>query len=1742
MDPESTGAAFSLSDTAVENAAIDGTITWNEANTSLTFTPTVALDFGAQYGIAVDTSAQPASRRGNLRSRSYSLFTVAPLPAVESIWPEEGIQGVDPIQSVVVKFNTAVSPTLVLENISITPLLTSTQVYSSYVDYTKELQISWFKEPQTAYTLTIGHAIADSYGNTLDADVVTTFTTSDYSPFVQTSLDRFTHFSAFTETHVSVLYRNIDSLDAELFRLPERELFKLTDENAYTVWDGYQIPDRAANRVWSRSYAPRVGRNIAAQEIISLTTESGAPLDPGIYLLEIPQPFLPINGDELPPQPLQHVISLGDRNLVIKKSPVGESLAWITDLQSGLPVADQPVRFYRNGTFLAESVTDADGLARAALELPQENAWAPLLVTSGELGGADYAVASTDWNQGIGPWDYNILSSYSADQFRTYFYTDRPIYRPGQRVYWKGIIRQIVRDAYALPATDLPVSITLRDDRGNEIFQRELSPNEHGTVTGEVGLSTDAVTGFYYLEATIERGEERIFAGTGFQVASYRKPEFEISVETDSPEYTHGDTINVSAQASYFSGGPLADAEVTWRLLAEPYTFSWQDGPDDRFYRFTPYNADDDFDPFRNDFYGGLVSEGSSTTDANGRFSMTLPADLADAPQSQRWVIDVTVQSATNQFVSGRVAVPIHKSDFYVGVSPARYLVSQGDASTVDFVAVRPSGDPEPNQALQVTVSTYHWNSVYAKAADGAFRWQTSVERTPILTETVTTDSNGLAQLQWTPAAPGQYQIVASGEDASANQTASAAFVYVSGQSFVAWRRDNNDRIELVADRDLYTPGDIAKVLIPSPFSGPHKALVTIERGGILEATVIELASNSETLEIPITVEQIPNVYVSVLLVKGVDEANPLPAMRLGYVQLTVDIAQKELAVKIEPSTDEVRPGDTVSYTLQINDSSGEAAPNTEVSVALVDKAIFALANDTSGAILNIFYNERPLGVQTSALLAINRDRLSQQLTEGAKGGGGGGGPGLLEVREDFPDVAFWRANFVTDDNGTITFDVDLPDNLTTWVLVARAVSDETLVGEATNEIVATKELQIRPLLPRFFTAGDSAQIRAVIINNSDEAIDQGWLTFEISGSTIVFDTNTEPFALAPGEQTEIDIPVHISDSATELSVRFEAITEQIVEGNRALQDGVQVTVPVQRYESTEVVSTAGALIGAVPAEGQREAIQVPQEATANGDLIVQLQPSLAAGMVDSLDYLEHYPYECNEQTVSRFLPNLFTQLALQRLDIDNSGIESDLATQLTTQLTTGVQRLVSRQNADGGWGYWPGEESTPFVTSYVLWGLNQAKQSQANLQQAQSAELAYLVPQRTLASAVEYLEREFVAPKDVTDSWRLNEMAFTHYVLASMGQGDSGRMVTIFEERERLAIYGQAYLALAMHSFAEAETAQSDSALAAHAQTLLDDIWVRAELSATGAATSAFWQEEQVDYRTLNTNIRTTAIALAAFTQIAPDEPLLPNVVRWLMDARKAGRWATTQENAWVIIALTEWMAATGELGADYEWAVTLNQESIGEGTATAENLSETIELRTAIANLLRDETNDLTFSRSNDTGALYYTTQLRYNLDAADVESRDRGIVVARQFNLDGQRTDSAQVGDIISVTTTIIAPTDLYHVLVEAPIPAGTEPINPRLLNESAFGQDPGLTSIDTGYRSGYGWRYWNPTHVDLRDDKVAFFATYLPAGTYEYTFQVRASVAGEFRVLPAYAEQMYFNEVWGRSEGGVFVIGE
>jgi len=235
--------------------------------------------------------------------------------------------------------------------------------------------------------------------------------------------------------------------------------------------------------------------------------------------------------------------------------------------------------------------------------------------------------------------------------------------------------------------------------------------------------------------------------------------------------------------------------------------------------------------------------------------------------------------------------------------------------------------------------------------------------------------------------------------------------------------------------------------------------------------------------------------------------------------------------------------------------------------------------------------------------------------------------------------------------------------------------------------------------------------------------------------------------------------------------------------------------------------------------------------------------------------------------------------------------------------------------------------------------------------------------------------------------------------------------------------------------------------------------------------------------------------------------------------------------------------MVLTDELHPSYTFAVALNGEEVAlaDDTATPQNVREREELTFQVADLLRGQANRLTVSRTEGEGNLYYTAHLRAYLPVSEVQPLDRGVIVRRTYTLadDADETPitAAQVGQTVRVTLTLIVPNAMHYVVVEDPLPAGADAVNPQLLTESQVSTQPRITR-EQPLSSGWGWWYFST--VEMRDEKVVFYAPYLPAGTYELTYILRPSLAGVYNVIPPTAQEFYFPEVYGRGAGVLFTI--
>ncbi len=1722
MNPSSTEAALSLTSQSGESAPYS--TLWNSDDTRVAITPTQRLAYGTQYTLKLDASAQ-ASDGGSLAQGLNWNFTTVQPPGIEMVSPANGSTQDYFSQELRIKFASPMRFDTVKDKIDITPK-PKEDVQWYYNDYDWSVS-AYFLQPSTRYEVNLLPGMEDIYGTALQKETVLRFTTAAYPPQANLQMPYAPSvFRAGAPESAQVfyaVYRNVNSVSFKLFQITAETFIHLQDGTL----PQYNYSPTQDRLVWSTSEQSSGTRNELVLKSFRPTMKDGSALAPGFYFL----------GMDSPQVTHPNSTYVDTRLLVVTtanatfKTTSSEALTWLTDLQSGSPLAGVKLSVYdQDFKVIGSGQTDANGLVYLDQLPAPSDPYRPRYVLVNDEGKNVFAFASSQWGSGISTNDYGLWSSYYApgNQPKAYVYTERPIYRPGQPVYFKGIVRLDDDLHYSLPAQkQVLVSI---DSYKENVYTQTLPLSDFGTFNGEFTLDQDAALGYYTINVRFP-GDQNSIGSLNFSVAEYRKPEFQVSVTVTPTNVLAGANFQANVNANYFSGGAVVGANVDWTLYSDPFTFS----PSAEYsgYTFSDVELDagytDQFNPQQPT--RKIVAQGKGTTDSSGNLVLTMPADLSESKTSLQFTLEATVSDVAGTVVSGRASVTAHRSLIYPGVKPDTYVGITGQPQTFDLVALDWNSQPIGNQSLKVEISERKWYSVQKQDANGNVQWSTSVQDIPVQTfDNVVTDDKGKAQVSFTPEKGGVYRARVTVVDRSGNQASASAFMWVAGNEYIPWRQTNDRSFDLVTDRKEYQPGDTAEILIASPFQGNAYALLTVERGHIKKQEVLQLTSNSTVYKLPITPDMAPNAFISVLVVKGVDENNPRPNFKMGIAEIKVSTEEQAIQVQITPDQTQVSPGGQVRYTVKTLDYQGNPV-KAEVSLGLSDLATLSLVDPNSPPIMDFFYSQRTLGVWTSMPIGLSiedynatiEQSLAQGQGMGSGGGKGEGDLGVIAVRQNFPDTAFWDAQVVTGDNGQATVVATLPDNLTTWRMDARAVTMNTLVGQAKVDIVSTKPLLVRPQTPRFFVVGDQASLGTGINNNTNQDLT---VTVQLQGEGVTLQSQpSQQVQVAAHRQAYVSWDVTVNQTGSDgaplsrVDLVFQADGtsadgQKYSDASRPPQGTLDNQgIPVYRYQANETVGTSGM----VAAGGSTvEAISLPQTMHAGqGQLDIKVSPSLAAGMTDGLSYLENYPYQCVEQTVSSFLPNVITTRALKSAGLSKPDLEQNLQ----TQVNTGLQRLYNWQNADGGWGWWANQlnqqKSDPLTSAYVVLGLVEAKAA------------GYSISDDVLQRGVGYLQNQIVTMADLAQQYQLNRQAFLLYVLARAGAPDVSHSVQLYDQRQALSIYANAFLA---------QTLSLIDASDPRVQTILSDL----ESAAITSATGTHWEEKTSDPWNWNSDTRTTAIVLSVLSQLDEQNPLNANAVRWLMSSRTEGHWQGTQETAWTLMALTNWMVASGELNADYKFGVAMNGTQIGSGIADAETLRQTYEMHVDLANLFQDQINRLVIGRSDGPGNLYYTAFMNVSLPVDQIKALDQGIVISRSYfdpnDLNTPVTEASR-GQLLLVKLTLVAPNALHYVVVDDPLPAGLEAVNQQL-NTSQQALNPQDFRWDNLINQGWGW--WSFDRIQMYDQKVTLSASYLPAGTYVYTYFVRAGTAGSFQTIPPTAQEFYFPEVYGRGDGSMFVV--
>lgn len=1443
----------------------------------------------------------------------------------------------------------------------------------------------------------------------------------------------------------------------------------------------------------------------------------------GTFFLEAAGTVLPgYEGNGTAPT-TQAIIQLTDIGLAWKLTGK-DALIYAFSCDTGAPLAGVKVEvFGEDAVSLQSAATDASGIAK----LPRTDAARHLRAS---LGNDNYLTAFDSSLETVGLWHFPIRYSWnkSAESTRKAFlFTDRSLYRPGETVRMKGVIRtqrgNAVEPAEASPARIVIIDPTEKEihtspvtisENGSFDFTYQLPPGKTGTHSirleypEELAKAETLEEDWYAQEALNESARFEL----PLRVEEFRRNAFEITQKLADAE-PGATSISAELMAKYYQGQPVAGglvkhfSRVTTR---NPYPERFRDylfgnhRTDDwsYWYYYFGYRPGDDEESSSPQ---ASQIQGETQLSAEGTATIATEIPQAEFPTAREVVVSSEVTDANNQTLTSTTTTTVHPASVYVGVSRNDKLVRAGDTVPLKLVATGTNGEPLPSVVKVTATLSREVNSAVKSRNDaGATTTRNDVAEETVSTSELTLDPTASAgqgnAFDVTFKSNGTHFLTVRGTDPEGRAFATVTRFTVYGTEEYPWYYEDGMRVKLVAEKKSYKPGETARVLVLSPIEGT--ALVTVEREKVLRSFQVQLKADNPVIDIPLTDEDAPNAFVSVLIVKGAKESareHKEPQLRLGYCELIVENLRDKLAVSIDEPEQSYRPGDKVTLTGAIKSADGKPAAGAEVTFYAEDEGTLAVMGYETPRPLDYFYKPRVLDVEsgTSFQTFVSEDPEMQYFhNKGFFIGGGGDMSKLADLmRKNFDPCAAWAPSLVTDEAGQFSHTFKVPDTLTRYRVIAIAHQQAARFGHAESAIVVKKDLMLEPKTPRFANQTDTFNSQ-VLVQNASEF--NG--TWEIKFSTgsgpetpcvVPTGTTVETVTLAAGASTTVVFPAR-AETTGEAVLTWQAVPVSLDNGqlteavkhklSDAVESRFQVNYPMPLLRQTKLVNLSNP--GAK--QNLRDALDGKLlEGTGTAELGFARSPLVEAA--GSIDFLLSYPHGCVEQTTSSLIP----WLAVEDLSPVVPRFAKIPEAKVKAAIQGGADRLLSMQLPDGGFSYWPGaNDPVSWATAYAGMGLMMAAEKGAN------------VPQSAIDSLVKNLTESLRGIAEEKSAYNLETHTRGLLVLALAGSPQPAYRNVLVDRIAELTPGARCLLATAIAL--EDEGNDENLAVAKNLLTsktpfkLKDDDWMP-------------WSADN-------------AYQLIAWLAVDPDGQEPAKVLdRMLRDRNPYGQWQTTWVNGWSLMAMAAY-AQNEDLDTN---PVSLAFET-GSGTETIA-LTEEEPVTSRVLELTPDLKLDLTSDRN---------TYVRINVAAKPkIEPvqpvAKNGLSIDRiheRVNADGSTEilTEPKVGDLVRVTLRVTLPKDdTRYLVIEDLLPSVFETVNTDFKSQRAAVGTP--TSEND----------WNVSHSELRTDRASFFLDHVwRKGTYTLTYLARCTVAGQAIAPPAKVESMYDPENFALSASRVF----
>jgi len=1701
----------------------------------LAFKPISKLAVATHYTVQVKAGAKGAEGpRATTKDQRFEFSTFGPLDVVRSHCSWSWREICRPLQSFDVEFSNSID----LAHFDASMVTVTPAIPGMKVDVRgRDITIRGRTKGRTKYTVTISRALTDEHGQTMVKDATASFNVGSAEPMLFGAEKPMVVLDPASPRQYTVYSINEPSLRTRVYAVTPANYAKYMQFS--NEWERPRKIAPPGRLVVDRVISPKS----APDELASTAIDLGPALSSGLgHALVIVEPTRAMPERR---RPELHVwvqsTKLGLSAFVENDAITG----WVTNLENGVPIEDADVSILGAGP----SSKTHDGLARVPLS---DKPGSVVVATKGK----DVVIVP---EYGLG-----FVHSQRPDEVRWFVFDDRGTYKPSEEVHVKGWVRRAILERGGdLTAIDgianQKVDFRVRDPRGAEIGKGETTMDDQGSFDLAFKLPDNANTGKAYVELQLAAlNESNTTFQHVFEVQEFRRPEFEVTAtSTEGPHFV-GEHAVATVTAAYYAGGGLASAPVNWSITRKTSSFTppnrsdYHFGPEERgwWWWFSKREADDT-----------KTETWSSVTNSQGIHRVRLDFDALDPSYPMSLDLVGRVTDVNRQEWAGRASMIVHPASAYVGVRLAKNFVRAGDSVDVALLAADIDGKALSGRPVAVRAARLESVQRGEKYED---------KEVDVQTCNVTSGSAGAEEpvhCTIKPPEGGRWRITAIVTDAEGRKNQTATTLWVTGKDMPKDRALGSDKITVIADKKEYKPGEVAELLVLSPFA-PAEGVLTVRRQGIVHVERFTMRAASQVLSVKLNESMVPNVEMRVDLVgaavredatgKPDERLSKRPAYASGKIDANVLPVSRTLAVKVAAKASMTEPGSATAIDVDVKDAAGRAVANADVALVVADEAILALSGYKTPDPISVFYMIRSIdvsdvGMRDAILLAdpnlANLGMLSKQEDErhvlyeampldgavmrarapmGVLRQAAPPPPAApiaeslaadkresttpIQVRTDFAPLALFAPRVRTDTAGKATVSFKLPDNLTRYRVMAVASAGERNFGSNESTITARLPLMVRPSAPRFLNFGDRFELPIVVQNQTNAAVDVG-VVVRASNAAIA-EPSAKHVTVPPNDRVEVRFA---SGTMKPGKARF-----QIGVASAGFSDASEIELPVYTPATTEAFATYGEIDNGTIAQPVKMPAGVfPQF----GGLEISTSSTQLSALTDAFLYLTKYPFECNEQVASRVLAVAALRDVLTAFKAEGMPSQKEIAVSMKADL----DKLKRTQHSSGGWGLWQ-EEPWPYVSVHVAHALVRAKSK------------GYEPDPAMMARAQSYLrDIEGYIPWWYSVDARRSLVAYSLYVRKLMGDAAPARAKSLIREAggvDKLPIEAVGWIW---------PTISQDKSSVAENTAIRRHVHNRATETAGAAHFVSDYQDS--NWVLLHSDRRADGVLLESLIGDEPSSSLIPKLVKGLLDHRKAGRWTNTQENAFVLLALDRYFHTYEKVTPDFVARVWLGDRFAGEHAfkgRTTESSNIDVPMQwladkmTGMQNLVVDK---------NGAGRLYYRIGMQYAPTDLKLPPADHGFVVSRIYEgadsakdvtRDPDGTWRVKVGAKVRVRVSMVAAARRYHVALVDPLPAGLEALNPALAVTGPIPTDP--NEIDAQKSRGRYW-YWNRTwyeHQNMRDERVEAFASLLWDGVWDYTYVAKATTPGVYIVPPSKAEEMYAPETFGRSRSDRMIV--